>query len=35
MVVSVRAARSFRPSEVDPKSDDHRKLGCQVRPVLR
>jgi hypothetical protein len=35
MLVSVRAARSFRPSEVDPKSDDHRKLGCQVRPLLR
>jgi hypothetical protein len=33
--VAVRASRSFRPSEVDPKSDDRRALGCQVRPKLR
>jgi hypothetical protein len=32
--VSVRAARSFRPSEVDPTSSDNRRLGCQVRPML-
>jgi hypothetical protein len=34
IAISVRATRSFRPSEVDPKSDDIRKLGCQVRPIL-
>jgi hypothetical protein len=34
IVVSVKAARAFRPAEVDPKSDDQRQLGCQVRPVL-
>jgi hypothetical protein len=32
--VSVRAARSFRPSDADPHSDDRRLLGCQVRPIL-
>jgi hypothetical protein len=32
--VSVRATKSFRPSAVDPTSDDHRWLGCQVRPLL-
>ena len=26
---------SFRPSEVDPSSDDVRRLGCQVRVELR
>jgi len=34
IVVSVKAAHAFRPAEVDPKSDDQRQLGCQVRPVL-
>jgi hypothetical protein len=34
MRLSVRAARSFRPSAVDPKSNDDRLLGCQVRPLL-
>jgi hypothetical protein len=32
--VSVRASRSFVPADVDPKSDDRRALGCQVRPQL-
>jgi hypothetical protein len=32
--LSIRAARSFRPSAVDPKSTDDRLLGCQVRPLL-
>jgi hypothetical protein len=32
--VSVKAAHSFRPSEADPRSDDRRLLGCQVRPIL-
>jgi hypothetical protein len=34
VTVSVRAARSFRPAEVDASSDDWRALGCQVRPRL-
>ncbi|HEY7289016.1 MAG TPA: hypothetical protein VH583_04195 [Vicinamibacterales bacterium] len=32
--LKVRAQRSFRPSEADPKSSDQRRLGCQVRPLL-
>ncbi len=32
--VSAKAARSFRPADVDPGSDDRRLLGCQVRPFL-
>jgi hypothetical protein len=34
IALSVKASRWFRPAEVDPKSDDQRRLGCQVRPVL-
>jgi hypothetical protein len=34
ITVSVKASRAFRPAEVDPKSDDGRLLGCQVRPLL-
>jgi hypothetical protein len=34
IAVSARAARSFRPADVDPGSDDRRLLGCQVRPLL-
>jgi hypothetical protein len=34
VAVSVKASRSFRPADVDPKSDDRRRLGCQVRPLL-
>ena len=30
IVVSVKAARAFRPAEVDPKSDDQRQLGCHA-----
>jgi len=29
-VVSIAAERGFRPSEVDPASEDHRGLGCRV-----
>jgi hypothetical protein len=32
--LTVRAARAFVPAELDPRSDDRRSLGCQVRPVL-
>jgi len=32
--VGVKAARAFRPADVDPRSDDRRLLGCQVRPLL-
>jgi hypothetical protein len=32
--VAVKAARAFRPVDVDPRSDDRRLLGCQVRPLL-
>jgi hypothetical protein len=35
ILLSVRASRAFRPSAVDPNSDDNRSLGCQVRPVVR
>ena len=34
VVVSVTASRSFRPAEVDSKSEDKRQLGCQVRPIV-
>ncbi|HEX7140336.1 MAG TPA: hypothetical protein VF219_20970, partial [Vicinamibacterales bacterium] len=34
VAVSVKAAGSFRPADVDPRSDDRRLLGCQVRPLL-
>jgi hypothetical protein len=34
LTVSVKAGQSFRPSDVDPRSDDQRRLGCQVRPLL-
>jgi hypothetical protein len=34
VAVSVKSARSFRPADVDPRSDDRRLLGCQVRPLL-
>jgi hypothetical protein len=34
LTVTVRATKSFRPSAADPKSDDTRLLGCQVRPIL-
>jgi hypothetical protein len=34
VVFSVRAARSFRPADVDSTSDDRRSLGCQVRAQL-
>jgi hypothetical protein len=33
--VSVQASGTFRPADVDPKSDDVRWLGCQVRIELR
>jgi hypothetical protein len=33
--VSVQAPGEFRPAEVDPRSDDARWLGCQVRIELR
>jgi hypothetical protein len=33
--VSVQAPGTFRPADVDPKSDDQRWLGCQVRIDLR
>lgn len=29
--LTIQSPTSFRPSEVDPKSDDTRLLGCQVR----
>lgn len=32
--ITVRAFRSFRPADIDPKSDDLRTLGCQVRPLV-
>jgi hypothetical protein len=34
VLLAVRASRAFRPSAVDPASDDRRSLGCQVRPIL-
>jgi hypothetical protein len=34
VVVSVKAARAFRPADVDATSDDRRALGVQVRPQL-
>lgn len=34
MIVSIQAARSFRPAAIDAASDDRRPLGCQVRPQL-
>jgi hypothetical protein len=33
--VRVQAPGTFRPADVDPKSDDMRWLGCQVRIDLR
>jgi hypothetical protein len=33
--VSVQAPGKFRPADVDPRSDDVRWLGCQVRIELR
>jgi hypothetical protein len=33
--VSVQASGTFRPADVDPRSDDVRWLGCQVRIELR
>jgi hypothetical protein len=35
VVLKARAARSFRPSEVDSRSTDNRELGVQVRPQLQ
>lgn len=32
--MAFQASRSFRPSDVDKSSDDQRRLGCQVRPVV-
>jgi hypothetical protein len=32
VALTVRAERAFRPAEVESGSDDHRSLGCQVRP---
>jgi hypothetical protein len=32
--VAVQASRWFRPSDADSRSDDRRRLGCQVRPLL-
>lgn len=32
--IAVRALKSFHPSEVDSRSGDTRRLGCQVRPLL-
>jgi hypothetical protein len=32
--VTIQAPAQFRPSDVDPKSDDTRRLGCQVRVSL-
>ncbi|OFW22427.1 MAG: hypothetical protein A3H97_16805 [Acidobacteria bacterium RIFCSPLOWO2_02_FULL_65_29] len=29
--LTIQSPTSFRPSEVDPSSDDTRLLGCQVR----
>jgi hypothetical protein len=33
--LSVQASGTFRPADVDPRSDDVRWLGCQVRIELR
>jgi hypothetical protein len=33
--VIVQSPTTFRPAEVDPASDDQRRLGCQVRVELR
>ncbi|MGH9143955.1 MAG: hypothetical protein ACRD2I_22685, partial [Vicinamibacterales bacterium] len=33
--IVVAAPGSFRPSDHDPRSTDHRRLGCQVRIELR
>jgi hypothetical protein len=33
--VSVQASGMFRPADVDPRSADVRRLGCQVRIDLR
>ena len=33
--IVVAAPGSFRPSDHDPRSADHRRLGCQVRVELR
>jgi hypothetical protein len=32
--VQIQAPGQFRPSEIDAKSDDGRRLGCQVRVTL-
>jgi hypothetical protein len=33
--LSVQASGTFRPADVDPRSDDVRWLGCQVRVELK
>jgi hypothetical protein len=33
--ITIQSPAMFRPSEMDPSSDDMRRLGCQVRVELR